>query len=131
MAHRHISTRQFFLNLIREYEPELTFKGKTRADFERWHKAFRAAFTKCLGPLPKKVPLAAETTWSLHEDGMTKSKVFLDTAPFTTVPAILLTPDHKKGEKLPAVVAIHGHGQWGKDPVAGSRMPEHQKDVAY
>jgi dienelactone hydrolase len=62
---------------------------------------------------------------------MTKSRVLLDTAPFTTVPAILLTPDHKKGEKLPAVVAIHGHGQWGKDPVAGSKMPEHQKDIAY
>jgi hypothetical protein len=60
MAHRYVSTRQFFLDLIRDYEPEMTFKGRTRADFERW------------------------------------SKAFLDTAPFTAVPAIVLTPDHSR-----------------------------------
>jgi len=130
MAHRYVSTRQFFLDLIRDYEPELTFKGKTRADFARWQKAFRAAFMKCLGPLPKKTPLEPETLWSVREDGMTKSLVYLDTAPFTTVPAILLTPDHNKDEKLPAVVAVHGHGQHGKAPVAGSKMPEHRQDIA-
>lgn len=129
MAHRDISTRQFFLDLIKDYEPELTFKGKTPADFKRWQKAFRAAFLQCLGPLPKKVPLAPEVLWEVQEDGMTKQKVLLDTAPFTTVPAILLIPQHQPGEKLPAVVAIHGHGLFGKDPVAGSKMPEHQKDV--
>ena len=29
MAHRHISTRQFFLDLIEDYEPELTFRGQS------------------------------------------------------------------------------------------------------
>jgi len=123
MAHRHISTRQFFIDLIKDYEPELTFRGNTRADFTRWRKAFRKAFHQCLGPLPKATPLAPDVLWSIEEDGMTKQKVYLDTAPFTTVPAILLVPNHNKGDKLPAIVAIHGHGPWGKDPVAGAKAP--------
>ncbi len=131
MAHRHISTRQFFLDLIKEHEPELTFKGRTRADFARWQKSFRAAFLKCLGSLPRRTPLEPEELWSVKEEGMTKIKLFMDTAPWTTLPVILLVPDHKKGEKLPAVVAIHGHGPHGKDPVAGSKMPEHRKDIDY
>jgi dienelactone hydrolase len=131
MAHRHISTRQFFIDLIKDYEPELTFKGRTRADFAKWQKAFRAAFLKCLGPLPKAVPLAPELLSAVREDGMTKQKLLLDTAPFTTVPAILLVPDHRPGEKLPAVVAIHGHGRHGKDPVAGSKSADHQADIQY
>ena len=129
MAHRYIATRQFFLDLIREHEPKLVFRGKTKAHFAKWQKAFRAAFLECLGPLPKKVPLTPEVVWSVEEDGMSKQKVYLDTAPFTTVPAILLVPDHKKGQRLPAVVAIHGHGRHGKDPVAGSKMPEHQANI--
>lgn len=129
MAHRHVSTRNFFIDLIKDYEPELTFKGRTRADFAKWQKAFRAAFMKCLGPLPKKVPLAPDVLSTVREDGMAKQKIYIDTAPFTTVPAILLIPDHRPGEKLPAVVAIHGHGRYGKDPVAGSKSAEHQADI--
>ncbi len=131
MANRNLSTRQFFLDLIRDYEPSLTFKGKTEADFASWQKSFRSAFLECVGILPDKTPLEPEILWTVHEDGMTKHKIYLDTAPHTTVPAILLVPDRKQDEKLPALVAIHGHGEHGKDPVAGSKMPEHREDIAY
>ncbi|NQU10753.1 acetylxylan esterase [bacterium] len=131
MAHRNISTRQFFLDLIKDYQPELTFRGRTPADFRKWQRAFRAKFRACLGPLPRRVPLAPEILWEVEEDGLIKRKVYLDTAPWTTVPAILLVPKHASRTKLPAVVAVHGHGDWGKDPVAGSRMPEHQTDIKY
>jgi len=129
MAHRYISTRQFFLDLIRDYEPELLFRATTPEGFAQWQEKFRAAFFECVGPLPQEVPLEPETLWSVHEDGMTKSKVYLDTAPFTTVPAIMLVPDHEPGEKLPALIAIHGHGNYGKDVVAGSKIPEHQAEI--
>jgi dienelactone hydrolase len=129
MAHRYISTRQFFLDVIKDYEPALTFKGRTQADFRKWQTAFRAAFRECLGPLPKRVPLAPDVQWEVEEDGLLKRKIYLDTAPFTTVPAVVLIPRHTRGERLPAVVAIHGHGSYGKDPVAGSKMPEHRADI--
>ena len=129
MAHRYISTRQFFLDLIKDYEPELTFKGRTKADFLKWQKAFRQKFLDCIGQLPQRVPLAPDVQWEIEEDGMIKRKIYIDTAPFTTTPAIVLIPQHAKGQKLPAVVAIHGHGAWGKDPVAGSKMPEQRADI--
>jgi dienelactone hydrolase len=131
MAHRYISTRQFFLDLIANYEPELIFKGRSPADFARWQRTFRARFLECIGPLPKKVSLAPEVLWEVDEEGMSKRKIYMDTAPFTTLPVLVLVPGHNKGAKLPAVIAIHGHGAWGKDPVAGSRMPEHQTDIKY
>jgi hypothetical protein len=110
MAHRYISTRQFFLDLIKNYQPELTFQGRTKADFLKWQKAFRPRFLECLGPLPKRVPLAPDIQWEVEEDGLIKRKIYLDTAPWTTLPTVLLIPRHAAGQKLPAVVAIHGHG---------------------
>src|ERR1051326_6023794 len=107
MAHRYISTRQFFLDLIKDYEPELTFKGRTKADFLKWQKAFRPKFLECIGHLPKRVPLAPDTQGEVEEHGIIKRKIYIDPAPFTTTPAVVLIRKHAKGEKLPAVGAIH------------------------
>ena len=133
MAHRHISTRQFFIDLIRDHEPELTFKGSTEEDFGQWHAAFRAKFIECVGPLPPDVDLAPDVEWSVEEDGLIKERVLLETAPFTTVPAIVLRPPGtaRSERQLPAIIAIHGHGQYGKDPVAGAAYAEAARDVEY
>jgi dienelactone hydrolase len=132
MAHRYTSTRQFFLDLIREYEPELTFRGKTQAEFASWQAAFRQRFLECLGPLPTAVPFETEVLWRIEEDGLIKEKILFDTAPFTTVPAILLRPaDTEQGRRRAAIVCIHGHGPHGKDPVAGARYPEAQQNATY
>jgi dienelactone hydrolase len=122
MAGRNLSTRQFFLDLIRDYEPELTFRGSTRQEFEAWQSEFRQRFLECLGPLPRPVPLAPEVIWRVEEEGLIKEKLLFDTAPFTTVPAILLRPaDTEQGRRRAAIVCVHGHGPHGKDPVAGAR----------
>ncbi|HHX41378.1 MAG TPA: hypothetical protein GX715_15560, partial [Armatimonadetes bacterium] len=132
MAHRYTSTRQFFLDLIRDYEPELTFRGTTREEFDSWQAAFRQRFLECLGPLPTAVPFETEVLWRIEEDGLIKEKILFDTAPFTTVPAILLRPaDTEQGRRRTAIVCIHGHGPHGKDPVAGARYPEAQQNATY
>ena len=131
MAGRYISTRQFFLNLIRDYEPELTFRGSSRDDFETGPAAFAQRFHECLGPLPQPVPLATEVLWRVEEDGLIREKILFDSAPFTTVPAILLRlADTDRGRRRPAIVCIHGHGAHGKDAVAGSKDPGVRGDIA-
>lgn len=132
MAGRHFSTSKFFLDLIRDYEPELTFRGETREDFDQWQSVFREKFLECLGPLPTAVSPEPEVIWRVEEDGLIKEKVLIDTAPLTTVPTILLRPRETEttpGKKWPAVVCIHGHGAYGKDPVAGARYPEAEADA--
>lgn len=122
MAHRYISTKNFFLDLIQDYEPEMIFKGQTRRDFEEWKEKFHAKFMELLGQFPEKVDLAPEVIWQIEEDGLIKEKILIDTAPYTTVPAILLyRSDLDLSQRHPAIVCIHGHGRYGKEPVAGIR----------
>jgi dienelactone hydrolase len=115
------STRQYFIDLIEGFEPELTFRGTSLKDFRHWRKQFKAKFQECLGPFPEKVPLRARVEWSLEEEGIKKTKIYLHTSRLTHVPAIVLRP---KKEPRAALVAIHGHGPHGKDPVAGANYPE-------
>ena len=122
-----LSTRKFFLDLIKDHTPELEFRGATRADFDTWHAAFKKRFHECLGPLPTAVPLTHEVQWEIREEGLVKQKILLSTARFTAVSAIVLAPDHGRPKR--ALVAIHGHGLHGKDPVAGARYPEAQTDI--
>jgi dienelactone hydrolase len=123
------STRQFFLDLVARHEPECFFKGSTREDFEKWQERFRERFSSCVGPLPERVPLKIERLWVVEEGGLRKEKILLYTAPDTWVPAIVLRPLDRdvKG----SLVAIHGHGRWGKDPVAGVDYPESRDDEVY
>lgn len=122
----HLSTRKFFLDLAREHVPELEFRGTTRADYEKWRPAFAQRFRECLGPFPKQAPLAHEIQWEVREEGLVKQKLLLQTAAHTAAPAIVLAPDHSRPKR--AIVAIHGHGPCGKDPVAGARYPEAERE---
>ncbi len=121
------STRRFFLDLVENHTPELEFHGRTRADFKKWHAAFSRRFRECLGTFPKSVSLKHTVQWEVREDGLIKQKILLQTAPHTTVPAVILRPDHRR--TVGAIVAIHGHGYWGKDPVVGARYPEAQAET--
>jgi hypothetical protein len=78
-----MSARQSFLDLIKNCEPGLIFRGKTQADFVRRQKAFRKAFMRCLRRLPREAPLEPEALWSIEEDGPARMKACLDTASFS------------------------------------------------
>ena len=43
---------------------------------------------------------------------------------------MVLIPPHKRGERLPAVIALHGHNRSGKDAVAGCKDPDVQANIA-
>ena len=123
------STRKFFLNLAASHQPECLFNGSTEADFDQWRAVFSERFVSCLGPLPEKVELQVERQWSIEEDGLLKEKILLYTAPHTWVPAIVLRPVNQTPRG--AVIAIHGHGKYGKDPVAAAGYPEAKSDEGY
>lgn len=123
------STRQFFLDLIADHQPECLFTGTTQADYEKWKAVFAERFSSCVGPLPDRIPLEVERHWSVEEDGLSKQKILLRTAAHTWVPALLLRPLDQPVRG--SIVAIHGHGRWGKDPVAGAGYPEARTDAEY
>lgn len=121
MKEFHLSTRQFFLDLVKDHEPLLEFRGRTRQDFERWQPAFRQRFMECVGPLPEPVPLSHSVEWEVREEGLIKQKIYLHTAKLTAVPCLVLRPDNRTSS--PAIVCIHGHERGAKDSVGGARYP--------
>ena len=59
MIKRNFSMEQYWLNRIACFEPLLSFKGKTREDWEVWYKTAYPQYMKLLGEFPKKVELNA------------------------------------------------------------------------
>ena len=116
-----LSTRQFFLDLIKDHRPELEFRGKTRQDFELWQGKFRKRFHECLGRLPEAEPLAHRVEWEVREEGLIKQKLYLHTARLTDVPCLVLRPENN--QPAPAIIYIHGHELAAKDSGAGARYP--------
>jgi len=109
--------------------PPLHFKGKTREEYVAWHRAFRRAILKELGPPPDPVPLRPEVVERRTVDGVKIEKVVFDADEFSSVPAWVGRPaDLKRGEKLPGVLCAHGHGV-GKDGTFGLNEDGYQKAI--
>ena len=87
-------------------------------------------FRQLLGSHPENVPLGVDTLEKVQIQGGTRLKIsFVSELPDTTfhtpidrINAYLFVPDHKSGDRLPAIVAIHQDGPQahiGKSEPAG------------
>jgi len=103
-----------------EYKP-FAFRADTQEEYERWKRDFRDLLTKLLGH-DKMVscPLNPQSVSIERMDGYTREKVIIDTEPGIKMPFYILKPySAKQGEKLPAIIATHGHASNGKNAVCG------------
>ena len=122
MSKRNFSMEQYWLNRIACFEPLLSFKGKTREDWEVWYKTAYPQYMKLLGEFPKKVELNAVVESSVEDGGLIRERVVFDSEEYMSVPCQVLRPKNMKPDKSnAAIVCSHGHGPFGKDPVAGIR----------
>jgi dienelactone hydrolase len=122
MAKRNFSMVEYFNKLAAEHEPELAFKGSTQADFEQWHERAQAKYMELLGEFPTPVDLDAEVVYSMEEDGIIRERVVFDAEEHMSVPCVVLRPtDMEADGSNAAIVCSHGHGRFGKEPVAGNR----------
>jgi dienelactone hydrolase len=104
---------------VRTVKPDCAFAGRTRGDWRRWRRAFAAHYRRMLGPWPERAPLRVRVLARKPRRGYTLTKLAYDSAPGVTVPAFLLVPDGlKPGERRPAILACHGHGN-GKIDICG------------
>lgn len=117
---RNFSMKGYWEKLIEDWQPLLRFKGKTKADWSRWHKEAYAKFMELLGEFPKKVALQAEVESSVEDGDLIRERVVFNSEAFMSVPCQVLRPKGMKADKTnPAILCSHGHGPYGKDPVAG------------
>lgn len=97
----------------------MQFTGKTAEDCRKWQAEFSAKLRSLLGPHqpPKEWKTVVEKRTEKSDHVLTSLVLYSDGHP--PLPLYLLVPKNAGKKKLPGIVAIHGHGNYGYDPVAG------------
>jgi dienelactone hydrolase len=109
----------------------LRFTGATADECRRWQAEFAAKLRSLLGPHrpPPSWKTVLERTVTL-DDHVREERV-LTAEGFPPLPMHLLLPLGAGGSKGPAVVAVHGHGDFGADSVAGlDDTPARRDEIA-
>jgi len=100
----------------------MLFRGKTIQECRAWQKKFRAKLNALLGPSkpPGQWDVVEEERAEL--DDHTRYSLLLRAKGVPSLPVYLLVPKGlAKGEKIPGVMCVHGHGKYGNDSIVGRR----------
>jgi hypothetical protein len=132
MAHRNFSMVEYLNRRASDWQPTLSFRGKTKAEWMTWREAANAKYMELLGEFPKPVDLAPETIYSIPDDGLVRERVIFDSEEYMSVPCVVLrSQDMPADGRQRAIVCCHGHGPFGKEPVAGNKTtPELRANIA-
>jgi hypothetical protein len=129
MAKRNFSMVEYFNKIAEDWQPELAFRGSTREEFEQWHEEAYAKYMELLGRFPEPVDLDPEVVYSIEEDGIIRERVIFDAEEHMSVPCVVLRPaDMAADGASPAILCSHGHGAFGKEPVAGNASSPELRD---
>jgi hypothetical protein len=118
---RNLSPREMFIRLAETHRPAFAFGGRTRRDFAAWKRKALPAVLKTLGKWPQRVRANPELQCEWEHDGLLKQRWILDVGPHISAVFLINRPKRiKRGERLPAILCCHGHGEFGKEPVMGN-----------
>ena len=121
MSFRNLSPQRMFEQLAKEHKPRHRFSARTRPQFAAWKKAALPAVLATLGEFPEAVPLNPELMARWEQDGLIKERWLIDVGRHISAVFLINIPQGlKKGERRPAILCCHGHGQFGKEPVMGN-----------
>lgn len=103
----------------------LAFGAETVEDWRVWQTQLREKVLDLAGLLPPPEPCDLMpdnlAMVELADEGVVRETIVYQSEPDVWVSAYLLRPLRPSAAKLPAVLALHGHGgRWGKGQVAGA-----------
>jgi dienelactone hydrolase len=97
----------------------LRFRGATADECRRWQADFAARLRALLGDFTPPPKWQTVTERAVELDDHRRDELVLHADGHPSLPLYLLTPKAKAERKRGGVVALHGHGKHGYDPVAG------------
>ncbi|MEO7653677.1 MAG: dienelactone hydrolase family protein, partial [Bryobacteraceae bacterium] len=97
----------------------MQFPGGSAADCRRWQQAFGAKLHQLLGPHQPPAKWETITEKTVVLDDHTRHSLLLRADGVRDLPVHLLVPRPPAQTRRPAIVALHGHGDYGYDSVAG------------
>ncbi|MCD6563989.1 MAG: acetylxylan esterase [Thermoproteales archaeon] len=109
---------KYFKFLYKNKERIYSFKVESIEEWREWRKEFRKILIELLGEFDyPETPLNPVKIEEKEYDYYIREKIIYSTDEFSDVPAYVLRPKKIYG-RLPAVLALHGHG-YGKDEITG------------
>jgi hypothetical protein len=132
MAKRNFSMIEYFNQRVKDWTPELHFTGDSKAAWQAWHEEALSKLQELLGDYPEPVALVPDVVYSIEHDGLIRERVVFDSEAHMSVPCVVLKPtDMANNGQGRAILCSHGHGPYGKEPVAGNRStPELVANIA-
>lgn len=101
---------------------ELRFTGTTKQEFAAWRIQFRDKLLELLGDIepPPKWTVVERSRVTL--DDHVRLELLLQAPGTPSLPMYLLIPGQDNAAaRLPAVLCVHGHGDYGYHPIVGRR----------
>ncbi|MCB1021943.1 MAG: acetylxylan esterase [Acidobacteria bacterium] len=113
-----------------EHAPlSMRFTGSTPDDVRAWERRFRSKLAELLGPHRPPARWDAVSVERAELDDHSRELFLFRAQGLPELPVWILTPKGRSG-KRPGVVALHGHGPFGHDAVAGvDTTPERKEDI--
>ena len=119
---RNFSMNWYWEEMIKDWKPLLSFEGETRHDWETWRSKAIPKLMELIGTFPKRVAMEPYVEYSVEDGNLIRERVVFDSEVSVSVPCQVLRPkDMKADGSNPAILCSHGHGLYGKDPVAGMK----------
>lgn len=109
----------------------MMFRGGDAEVCGAWQRAFTAKLGELMGPCQPPQRWETITERIVDLDDHRRHELLLRAAGHRDLPVYVLTPRRSFTGKRPGILALHGHGQFGYDSVAGiATTPERAKDIA-
>jgi hypothetical protein len=132
MAFRNTSPHEMFFRLSQLHPPQYSFQRLENPEFSAWKAEVLPQVLACLGERPQRVPLNPELVVEWQQDGLIMQRWLIDVNEGLSAVLWVNRPkDMVAGERRPAIMAWHGHGEFGKDSVMGNDgSPERRQNIA-
>jgi len=117
---RKISPQYMFEQMALEHTPDYSFAAN-EYKFSEWKQEVLPQVLSTIGNNPAMVEPNAQLLVEWEHDGLRKQRWLIDIGRHASATFQINYPlDLAEGEKRPAILCWHGHGQFGKEPVMGN-----------
>jgi dienelactone hydrolase len=116
----HVPTVDERIRDLAEAAPlAMEFRGRTADELRTWQAGFAARLRECLGPHRPPVDWKSEVERSVELGDHVREELILTAPGHPPLPVYLLLPRGGSDWPRAGVLALHGHGPYGHDAVAG------------
>jgi dienelactone hydrolase len=118
--HSYFTAQEYLERRFDREKGKLAFRAKTVEEWRSWHRRLENKLKALTGyDTMRTCPLLPRVTERVEKGTYIRERVEIQTEPGIIMPIYVLIPKERRSEKMPVVIAPHGHDSGGKITVAG------------